>query len=917
MTTIIMISNDSSVIINPSNEDDASRGRSGAAAEAAASDPDSSSTLSSNSSSSSGTGMSSSCDQTLMRSSTSVSSSAPSSPLSSQCSNASTENSSMATPDSSFITPRPSKGKTGSSKKPATAASLAGNGSNKNHQHSISNWRRYKNSVSSTLESDSEELNNSSSSAASTLSSRNSLGLISEAIPSIYASFDEDQEDEEESKTMTSELASSSASPTTSASSSSSSTAETASLSRRKARNDASEKQQQQQQQQQKSRGGRKFSRPGSSLPRTQSFSFINSNNNGSEDRSSRHSAVQINSSTPKEGKSQTSSSSNSSGFNVWKKSSPVNGPHGLKFYVNPESGKIDLKTNKSQRRNYVGLSEGPKSLVDYDTRSLGRRLNSNNSNYNVINNYGAASLKVGIGQSSSALDNAINIVGLPNVLPNYCTLARKKTSNKNNNTGSKPSALVSTSSSSSIVTTTTSSAKASVRLCFDSVSSTGRREEDSGSSGDKQSVARSQSEVESNNQRNIEPPSFSIYSDINDFQELFKKDRIDGPGNSAAQEPSAPTALKSLKESFWQDLDTEDDFVEDIASVVSTSDDDDVLDSGDDFYKSKAVKKSGPPASSTPMLPTGCHRHPQHLSMPTAAKSHLEVRKSSPVESDDEYLTSLLRDDWNSYSSLQRFQNERQLEAEQNVFSLSLNRRHHQRSKNQQRSQQSSSNSWFSSPEVTRRRQRPHGAGGGIRQRFRLGSKSSDALTAASSEADYSHSRSSSKNDSTTPSERRRQRSSSSRKSSVSGTNNSSNSNSSGGGKLAGVKLDKIRSVSSALSGLNLANTRILRRHTTYVKATSSSGNGSTSSVTSKADDGYENPAPSSPVHVHSWHKKGSGKVRKYARSFVYVVPGQKRQSRNDSQIHLEKFLSVLLSERRLFGKKKKLLKKEISLQR
>ncbi len=55
---------------------------------------------------------------------------------------------SSVTPDASFVTPRPS------------------------------NRQRYKSSIGSALESDSDELNGSSSSAASTLSSLYSLGLV-------------------------------------------------------------------------------------------------------------------------------------------------------------------------------------------------------------------------------------------------------------------------------------------------------------------------------------------------------------------------------------------------------------------------------------------------------------------------------------------------------------------------------------------------------------------------------------------------------------------------------------------------------------------------------------------------------------------------------------------------------------------
>jgi hypothetical protein len=93
----------------------------------------------------------------------------------------------------------------------------------------------------------------------------------------------------------------------------------------------------------------------------------------------------------------------------VANKSSPANGPHGIKFYINPKSGKVDLKTPLS-----VASSQ-------YGCRSLGRMTTGE---------------PVDSQFHSLVSTEPINVVGIPN----YCTATRSSGSLRTNDTGRKGS---------------------------------------------------------------------------------------------------------------------------------------------------------------------------------------------------------------------------------------------------------------------------------------------------------------------------------------------------------------------------------------------------------------------------------------------------------------------------------------------
>ena len=237
---------------------------------------------------------------------------------------------------------------------------------------------------------------------------------------------------------------------------------------------------------------------------------------------------------------------------------SPTNGPHGIKFFVNPRSGRVDLK--------------GPES------GSLSRRRNTKNL----------------FGGTENATRSAINIVGLPSVIPDYCTLTRPRR---------KPREVHSV-----VVDTERPIAKFS--------------------------RSSSSSEVE---------PSFSIYSDINDFQELFEiaeeekasDEEADSSDNEKHQMPE-----KVNKKGFWENDTEDDDLIE--SNVEELEDDDSAVDTTDDEDEDDvSVRNPGT------VLPTGCHRHPQHASLPPPGI--ISKTRDDYEEQEDDYLSSLLCDTWNS----------------------------------------------------------------------------------------------------------------------------------------------------------------------------------------------------------------------------------------------------------------------------
>ena len=121
------------------------------------------------------------------------------------------------------------------------------------------------------------------------------------------------------------------------------------------------------------------------------------------------------------------------------------------------------------------------------------------------------------------------------------------------------------------------------------------------------------------------QPPSFSIYSDMNEFQDLL--------GESVRRLRRAAANEKNLKKNFWTDEDDTDEVEEpdDDDVTLLTSEDNDF----DDGSSSVLVAAAG---TGNPVLPTGCHRHPHHVSLPPL----------SPRDDDfgDGYLRSLLNED-------------------------------------------------------------------------------------------------------------------------------------------------------------------------------------------------------------------------------------------------------------------------------
>ncbi len=328
MTTIIMISQDSSVIISPkSNEADAAAANQSGGGDSAAADGN-------------GTDDSNgSYVAPLRETSVSTEDTDEGKATSSSASSSSDSGSQPPTPDSSFITPRPSRDSAKSEVTNSTAK-----------LSSRSPRRRYKSSLS-TLESDSEELNQSSSSAASTLSSRNSLGLLPQG------------------QLRRSPASGTGTNTTTGGDSAFLSSPESVEELRKKGS------------------GGSRAQKPQRrSLPRTLSFSSGSS------------SSVFVSSTPLPEQKDEEDASLDEATLvsnEVTVKSSPANGPHGIKFFINPRSGKMDLKAPVP-----------PPSLVDIGrTRSLDR------SQENDLQP----------GGSSRQQPHSINVIRVPN----YCTTSR------------------------------------------------------------------------------------------------------------------------------------------------------------------------------------------------------------------------------------------------------------------------------------------------------------------------------------------------------------------------------------------------------------------------------------------------------------------------------------------------------------
>jgi hypothetical protein len=523
MTTIIMISNDSSVIFN-------SGGSKKSQQQQHKYEMSSSSTCSSEK-------LFQSCDNisnetTLCEMSSSSDHSSTNTPKRRHSAPASPDNSLQHTPDSSFVTPKPL----------------------------TKNVRRgYKNSVS-THESDSEELNHSSSSAASTISG----SRIDSLVPVFLTSFEDfGGQSAKEDVIVT-------------------------------------------------------------STPRKPkgSHDIIKEEQEGAEAKNSSKNTF----------------------------SSPINGPHGLKFFVNPVSGQMDVKPGSEE----------------FDTRSLERQRQQQQ-------------------EMKDKKFSAINTVGLPTV-PNYCTLTNRRKVIHVKDERSKTQSLDRTSA------------------------------------------------------------SFSIYSDINDLKDLLKATKAEQRRKSRPREP----ILWEFQDSEEECMDTGDAIEDEIY--------------GDANSLVKAI------------LPTGCHRHPKHVSLPPVSKDSLIDEK------EDFFLNSLLHD-------------EEPIKATHSLANL------------------------WSKPSL-------EDASYSLDLRANRAKKS--MTTSLEGLLDSSSAKSTSKNSSVTSSDL------------------------------------KARRFSSRLSGLNLAaGSKILRRHTTYVKSSSLS---------------------KPKVHVHSWHarekrlpKKAAGgilsKVRRIEAVFTFAM--------------------------------------------
>lgn len=633
-------------------------------------------------------------------------------------------------------------------------------GGRKSHPQKLqNNRRRYKTSLS-TLESDSEDLNHSSSSSGtSTLNSGASLNLVHGAVPSIpsdlfLTSLDDNY--------ITAHKANAIKPP-------------------------------------------RKSSMP---VVRTRSFSQPTQKAPSSQSSSS----VKI---------SSGSSGHKSLGSIKEVINSPSSGPHGLRFYINHPSCNSPITTLSQSNCN--------SNKIAYGTKSLGRKHHCRQSEEKC-------SSLVAIGNRPKV--SAINTNGLPNV-PSYCTLIRSRITQHKSRCHVQTLPSVPDQNEGNTRSNEASPCESNQSL-FQQAGTRIKLSVSSGAS-EKGSSHLESSKLSSLNDSSPksepEPASFSIYSDINDFKELFTSTNDVISANvekdifsrHQLQKPLASIISNSV---FWAD--SEDELIE---SQVEEPDIDNFTSDDDQLSEIAAARRLG--NDCVGVLPTGCHRHPHHASLPPARL--MLDRDNEEDEGDfqtkgadsDDYLSSLLQDDWSKQTEAQVIANTgvsgnrtgllNSLGALWEDVEVQRQRNLRYRSKSSQRRP---------SPELGRRLP-------ALKSGFNL-AKSMDGLLLREPSLGKPSS-------------------------------NSVGSSKSGGGISSNVKR-----FSSALSGLNLAaNSKILRRHTTYVKGPKSGADAlSTTTTTTSSPSASNCPSEGTQVsswqsssierpqtrhqapHVHSWHR-------------------------------------------------------------
>ncbi len=815
MTTIIMISHDSSVIINSGGDNEAPRrGRSSALAEGKRRPTQPPPTTT--------TTQQPTLEQEMRWRKKEADDDDTSSSLSSCTPAASPDMSSSGecTPDCSFLTPRPLVPEESSS-----SSSMKKVENEVTPQVEVAaaagvRQRRYKNSVS-TQESDSEEPNNSSSSAASTLSSGNSLP--------VGASSDGGGGGGHRRRTMVPRRLLLSSLDDFSLSYSSS----TASSSGEKQEQRGRHSEQPFGSKQAASRTQSFCSRPSSSpCLSTKEIRLQQPRRPPSQQRQQQQRAM-----PPAKPERSARAATRSS----YKTSSPCNGPHGLKFFVNPSSGKMDLKgaaprpsASPSVARASINKCSDERGKRSPASNSLDRggrhqerladqqrpaaslnRGREASSSYRAISerSSGEEELEGGEHRPGTA---AINTVGLP-AIPNYCTLTRRQRGQQQQQQRRRllppphfpPTSSFRGNAAGCRHQPPRPSQEETISLICDASlmnpAARIRAEDEDSTSSSNLKEANGAAEM---SREEGEPPSFSIYSDMNDFQALLPTPKIEKRSAAAAapkeEEKSRGSRLTkkpSLRDSsalapFWDEEDSEDGMV--VVDTTRVGNLEDGHDSDEDTDSSElSTELVGKVASTSTMsiLPTGCHRHPKHLSLPPVAalREAGEYGGAGDYDyEDDRYLSSLLSDlPWTPAMASATAPPARGAEV---TSSSGLSR--------------SMWEGLATRPESPVR----------VVKRRRVKARAPDIPDAAAAKT---------------------------------------SGRSSSGGRIS------LQSRLRLMSGLNLAGGRILRRHTTYVKGSSTADLPSSSSSAMTT-------AESTSVHVHSWHRSNNnnGRKKKVSRS-------------------------------------------------
>ncbi len=591
-----------------------------------------------------------------------------------------------STPDASFLTPRPIV--------PAESSSSS-KLSRKKGPHGR---RSYKNSVS-TQESDSEEASHhcSSSSGAGSAASTLSSGIV--ITPSSSSSS------EGRKQLMLDDGAFDLGRLSTSTSSSNCSS----STEKKKANNEKV-----------LPRRGTKTSLP----PRTQSFNCRTSSSEAGATVSSNLLAPSRRHLTPP-AKPERSSA----------RGSPANGPHGLKFFLNPSSGRMDLRapapppsaspsltraaaqqqqqnrhlvqssagaggTNSLDRRrssNRMGMMIPPPPLQQQRPRSQqkqrllpkgGTRQTENISVewHRRESLYASVMVKKPETKDHRPSSSSINVVGLPSFssVSGYCTLSRRQqqqqqlrrhynpfSSLEMENFGKGTSAEESHSVLGARSLISEPHPAERIRTKKEKINFP-KKEEDGEIAGRRRRRRIDAPIREEDDPSSNRPPAFSIYSDIDDFRSLVMAGSTNGKTNpsSAATTNTKLTKKPSLRDStalapFWD----EDESSEEDETVLDAADDHNLLRSGADDGSSSseedeeeertsssnselvltpvpsvatASEVSSSSSSAAVVLPTGCHRHPKHLSLPPLGAALYDGGEYGG-EDNSSYLGSLL----------------------------------------------------------------------------------------------------------------------------------------------------------------------------------------------------------------------------------------------------------------------------------